>query len=153
MSERAREMGVAPPPTPPTSSIIRPTLALLAGLGITALVVGLGVTIATLAMLRGVDPKTFQPSSANLLVYLAINAAGAFAGGWTVARITAGRSFYTVFLLALILFMSASVVLFRAGEASGQPRWYLASLAAAVLLFSLLGGYVERRRQRLAAEG
>jgi hypothetical protein len=153
MSDRTRDTTITPPPASPTSSIIRPTLGLLAGLGITALLVGLGVIIATLAMLRGVDPDTFQPSSANLGVYIAINAAGAFGGGWAAARITAGRSFYTVFLLALILFMSAMVVVFRGSDAPARPQWYLVSQAAAVLLFSLLGGYAERRRQARGREG
>lgn len=140
-------MTVSPPPVPATSSIIRPALALLAGLGITALIVGPGVIIATLAMLRGVDPRTFQPSSANLVVYLVINAAGAFAGGLAAARITAGRSFFTVFLLALVLFMSAMVVVLRGGDTPSRPKWYLIAQAVAVLVFSLLGGVLERRRQ------
>jgi uncharacterized membrane protein len=154
MSGRSQDLSVPPPPTTPTSSMIRPTLALLAGLGVTALIVGPGVIIATLAMLRGVaDPRTFQPSTGNLLVHLAINAVGAYAGGLTAARITVGRSFYTVFLLALVLFMSAMVVVLRGGESPARPQWYLVAQAVAVLLFSLLGGYVERRCQRRIGPG
>ena len=134
--------------TPPTSSIIRPALALLAGLGITALIVGPGIIIATLAMLRGVDPQTFRPSAANLMVYLVINAVGAFVGGLATARITIGRSFYTVFLLALILFTSAMVTVMRAkGDARAEPQWYNVGQAVVVLLAALLGGFLERRRQ------
>jgi hypothetical protein len=148
MSQRTRDLTVAPPPATPSTSMIRPTLALLAGLGVTALIVGPGIIIATLAMLRGVkDPATFQPTNGNLLVHLAINAVGAYAGGLTTARITAGRSFYTVFLLALILFMSAMVVVLRGGGSPARPTWYPVSQAMAVLLFALLGGYLERRRQ------
>jgi hypothetical protein len=133
---------------PPTSSIIRPALAFLAGLGVTALVVGPGVIIATLGMLRGVDPTTFRPSTANLIVYLAINAAGAFAGGFTTARITVGRSFYSVFLLALVLFTSAMVPVLKGGSPeTPRPQWFLAAQAAVVLAASLLGGWLERRRQ------
>jgi hypothetical protein len=151
MSERTRDMTIPPPPATPSTSMIRPTLALLAGLGVTALIVGPGIIIATLAMLRGVEnPATFQPTNGNLLVHLAINAVGAYAGGTTTARITVGRSFYTVFLLALILFMSAMVVVLR-GDTPGRPTWYPVSQAVAVLLFSLLGGYLERRRQRRTA--
>jgi hypothetical protein len=129
--------------------MIRPALALLAGLGITALIVGPGVIIVTLAMLRGVpDPRDFVPTTANLLVYLAITAAGAFAGGLATARITVGRSFYTVFLLSLILFMSAMVVVLRgAGEGPARPRWSLITQAIVVLVASLLGGWLERRRE------
>lgn len=134
---------------PPTRSMMRPALGLLAGLGITALVVGPGIIVATLAMLRGVDPKTFSPSTSGLVVYLAITAVGAFGGGFTTARITTGRSFYTVFLLALILFMSAMVPVLRGADPSApaRPRWFLVAQAAVVLLAALLGGWLERRRQ------
>lgn len=141
-------MSASTPPALPTVSFIRPALALLAGLGITAVIVGPGIIIATLAMLRGVDPATFRPSPANLVVYLAINAVGAFVGGLAAARITAGRSFYTVFLLALVLFMSAMVIVLRAKDpAQAGPRWYTVGQAVVVLVASLLGGYLERRRQ------
>jgi hypothetical protein len=136
------------PTAPPTHSFVRPALALLAGLGITALIVGPGIIIATLAMLRGVDPNAFRPSPANLVVYLAINAVGAFLGGLAAARLTVGRSFYTVFLLALVLFMSAVVVVLRAKDpAQAGPRWYTVGQAITVLVAALLGGYLERRRQ------
>ena len=137
----------APLASPPaTSSLIRPALGLLAGLGITALIVGPGIIIATLAMLRGVDPHTFRPSPANLVVYLAINAVGAFVGGVATGRITAGRSFYTVFLLALVLFMSAMVLVLRAQDpAQAGPQWYTIGQAITVLVAALLGGITERR--------
>lgn len=134
--------------TPPTSSIVRPALALLAGLGITVLIVGPGIVVATLAMLRGVDPHAFRPSSANLVVYLVINAVGAFAGGLATARMTVGRSFYTVFLLALILFTSAMVTVLRAtGDARAEPQWYNVGQSVVVLAAALLGGFLERRRE------
>lgn len=137
---------LAPVP-PPSPSFIRPAMALLAGLGITALIVGPGIVIATLAMLRGVDPRSFQPSPANLAVYLALNALGACVGGFATARITLGRSFYTVFLLALVLFMSALVVVLRGGEGVlAEPRWYGMTRALTVLCFALAGGALERRR-------
>jgi hypothetical protein len=136
------------PPLPATRSFLRPALGLLAGLGITALIVGPGIIIATLAMLRGVDPHTFRPSPANLIVYLAINAAGAFAGGLTTSRVTAGRSFYTVFLLAFVLFMSGLVVVLRAKDpAQAEPKWYTIGQAVAVLVAALLGGFFERRQR------
>ncbi|MEO7712769.1 MAG: hypothetical protein ABIV10_07620 [Gemmatimonadaceae bacterium] len=135
-------------PAPSSISYIRPAMGLIAGLGITALITGPGIIMATLAMLRGVgDPRGFQPTTANLLVYLAIIALGALAGGVATARITTGRSFYTVFLLGSVLFMSAMVVVLR-GDTSAQarPRWYSISQAVIVLTAVLIGGYVERRR-------
>ena len=129
--------------------MMRPALGLLAGLGITALVVGPGIIVATLAMLRGVDPRTFSPSTSGLVVYLVITAVGAFAGGLTAARITIGRSFYTVFLLALILFTSAMVLVLRGPDPTAPPRpqWVLVAQAVIVLAAVLLGGGFERRRQ------
>ena len=141
-------MTAPPSPAPSSISYIRPAMGLIAGLGITALITGPGIIMATLAMLRGVgDPRGFQPSTANLLVYLAIIALGALAGGVATARITTGRSFYTVFLLGSVLFMSAMVVVLR-GDTSAQarPRWYSISQAVIVLFAVLLGGYIERRR-------
>lgn len=134
---------------PPNHSFVRPAVGLLAGLGITALLAGFGIVIATLAMLRGVDPATFRPSSANLIVYLVINAIGAFAGGFTTARITVGRSFYTVFLFAFVLLTSAMVFVLRAPPAGAlaEPRWFALARAITVVIAALLGGYIERRRQ------
>jgi hypothetical protein len=139
----------APITTPPDNrSFIRPAMALLAGLGITALIVGPGIIIATLAMLRGVDPNSFRPSPANLVVYLAINAVGALVGGAATARIAAGRSVYTVFLFALVLFMSAIVVVLRGKDpAQAGPQWYTIGQAVTVLVAALAGGLLERRRQ------
>jgi len=136
-------------PSSPAPSFIRPALGLLAGLGITALIVGPGIVIATLAMLRGVaDPRAFRAAPEHLAVYLVIIAVGAFAGGLATARITVGRSFYTVFLMALVLFTSAMVFVLRGGEsAQAEPRWFTWARAITVLVAALLGGFLERRRQ------
>jgi hypothetical protein len=137
-----------PPPVPPTSSMIRPALALLAGLGITALVVGPGILISMLMMLRGApDPRSFVPPTGGLVMHLVINGVGAFAGGFVTARITHGRSFYTTFVMALVLFVSAMVPVLRGGDpAAPRPQWFLVAQATVVLLAALSGGYVERRR-------
>lgn len=151
MTRLDASMTAQPSPAPSSISYIRPAMGLIAGLGITALITGPGIIMATLAMLRGVgDPRAFQPTTANLLVYLAIIALGALAGGVATARITTGRSFYTVFLLGSVLFMSAMVVVLR-GDTSAQarPRWYSISQAVIVLIAVLLGGYVERRRNQV----
>lgn len=145
---------VTPPPPTQAGSMIRPAMALLAGLGITALVAGPGIIMATLAMLRGVaDPRAFRPSPANLVVYLVINAAGAFLGGVAAARITIGRSFYTVFLLAIVLLMSGLVIALRAKDPTqAGPAWYTYGQALAVFAAALLGGWIERRRERARAQ-
>jgi hypothetical protein len=136
-----------PRPPLPTSSSLRPALALLAGLGVTVLIVFVGVTISTLAALRGVDPKTYVAPSWTYPTHLLISFFGAMAGGFATARITTGHTLFTTLVLALILLMSGlTPVLRHAPSAPGQPDWYALSLAIASPVGALLGGIVERRR-------
>lgn len=143
------------PAPPPAASLMRPVLGVMAGLGITVAIVFLGVMIATLAALRGQDPKQFVAPSWTYPSHLVISALGAAAGGLATARITAGRSAYSVFLLALILLMSAlGPVLRHTPPAPGQPAWYPLSLAVVSPLAALAGGLLTRRadaRRRAAA--
>lgn len=143
------------PPPPPAASSLRPALGLLAGLGITVVIVATGVLIVTLAALRGQDPKHFVAPFWTYPTHLVISAVGAAAGGLGTARITAGRSAYTVFLLALILLMSAlGPVLRHTPPAPGQPAWYPLALAVVSPLAALAGGLLTRRadaRRRAAA--
>jgi hypothetical protein len=134
------------PPVPPTSSFIRPALALLAGLGIMVLIVAPPTLIVTLALLRGVaDVHTFVPPAGFLVFTLALNALGGFASGYTVARLTAGRSFYTVVLLALILCISGAAEAFKAAAGDGII-WHPVGLSIVGPISVLLGGLFERRR-------
>jgi len=133
----------------PTSSTIRPALALLAGLGITVLIVFLGVTITTLAALRGVDPKAYVAPFWTYPTHLVISALGAAAGGFATARITTGHSLFTTLVLALILLMSALAPVLRGTPGgAGQPDWYPLALAIVSPLGALLGGLLERRHGR-----
>lgn len=135
---------IAPPPAP---ALLRPALALIAGLGITALVTVSGVVVVTLAAMRGHTAESFRPTTPYLLSNLAIVAVGALAGGFAAARITTGRSLYTVFVLALILLMSGLVPVIRgAPPQAGQPAWYALVLAIVTPLAALAGGALERRR-------
>jgi hypothetical protein len=137
------------PAAPPTPSFVRPILALLAGLGITVVIVVIGTVLATVAMLHGADARSFVPSPGYLVAKLGIAVGGAIAGGLATARITAGRSFYTVFLLALVLFMSAIAPVVRgAPPQAGQPVWYPLVLAILGPVGVLVGGYLERRPRR-----
>jgi hypothetical protein len=137
----------AAPPRPPVLSFVRPVLALLAGLGITVLIVIVGTLVATLAALRGVDPRHFQPPPVYLAVTIAVSALGATAGGYTTAQLTRARSFFTVFLLALLLFVSGIVPVLRgAPPDNGRPSWYPLALALLAPLAALLGGVLGRRR-------
>ena len=135
-------------PVAPSRSMVRPVLGLLAGLGVVVMIVGIGTIVATLAMLRGVNPANFRPTPGYLAVALAINALGSFAGGFATSRITAARSFYTVGLLSLLLLVSGAIPAFRHGPGPGEPAWYPLTLALLAPLGVLLGGAFERRRAR-----
>ena len=129
--------------------MLRPGLALLAGLGVTVLIVFVGVTISTLAALRGVDPKTYVAPFWTYPTHLIISGLGAMGGGFTTSRITADHSLFTTLVLALILLMSALTPVLRGTPgAPGQPSWYPLSLAVASAIGALLGGVLERRPRR-----
>ena len=139
----------APRPPLQPSSMLRPGLALLAGMGVTVLIVFVGVTITTLAALRGVDPKTYVAPFWTYPTHLVVSGLGAMSGGFTTSRITAGHSLFTTVVLALILLMSALTPVLRGtAGAPGQPSWYPISLAAASVVGALLGGVLERRPRR-----
>jgi hypothetical protein len=141
-----------PRPPLPTSSSLRPALGLLAGLGLTVLIVFFGVTISTLGALRGVDPKSYVAPAWSYPTHMLISFFGAMAGGFATARITTGHSLFTTLVLALILLMSAlAPVLRHAPSGPGQPAWYALSLVIASPLGALLGGILERRRSRAPA--
>lgn len=113
----------------------------------TVLIVGGGVLISTLAAMRNADPHDFRPAAWYYAVNLALSALGAAAGGFATARITIGHSFFTVFVLALILLMSGIAPVLRgAAAAPGQPEWYPLVLALVGPVFVLVGGALERRR-------
>jgi hypothetical protein len=136
-------------PPLPASRSLRPALALLAGLGVTVLIVFFGVTISTLAALRGVDPKSYVAPAWTYPTHMLISFVGAMAGGFATARITTGHTLFSTLVLALILLMSAlTPVLRHAPSAPGQPEWYALSLVVASPLGALLGGILERRRSR-----
>lgn len=133
----------------PTSRSLRPALALLAGLGVTVLIVSFGVIVSTLAALRNADPKAYVAPAWTYPTHMLISFFGAAAGGFATARITAGHTLFTTLVLALILLMSAlTPVLRHATSAPGQPAWYAMSLVIASPLGALLGGLLERRRSR-----
>jgi hypothetical protein len=124
-----------------------PALALIAGLGVTALVTVSGVVVVTLAAMRGTTAAAFRPSPGYLTANLVIVALGAAAGGFTTSRITAGRSLFTVLVLALIMLVSGVVPVLRGTPPQpGQPAWYPLVLALLTPACALIGGLLERRR-------
>ena len=141
-------MRSSPPLAPPTPSFLRPALSLLAGLGIFVVVISLG-TVAVFLSAMGADLR--NPSASLLASQLVLNALGALAAGFATGRMTTGRSLYTLFLLALILSMSALVPVLREPANTAEPRWYLLLRPALILLGVLIGGALERRKPRLTA--
>jgi hypothetical protein len=139
-------MNATTPPTSPAAATLRPVLGLLAGLGVTVLLVFLGVTVTTLAALRGVDPERYVAPFWTYPTHLAISVGAAALGGLTTARVTAGRSAFSVLLLALILLMSGlGPVLRGVPAAPGQPRWYPLALALLTPAGALVAGLLARR--------
>jgi hypothetical protein len=104
------------------------------------------VLIATLAALRGVDPAKFVATPGYLAVSVAILLIGAMAGGFTTARLTVGRSFYSVFLLATVLVTALVSQALKGTPKPGEPSWYPMSLAVVIGAGTLLGGVLQRRR-------
>jgi hypothetical protein len=143
------------PSPPPASTLLRPVLGLMAGLGITVLIVIVGVLISTMSAMRGQDSQHYVAPFWTYPAHLLIIALGAAAGGAVTGRITAERSAYSVFLLALILMMSAlGPVIRHVPPAPGQPAWFALALALVNPLAALIGGLVMRRadaRRRAAA--
>lgn len=137
-------MTVPPPPAP---SFVRPVLALLAGLGISVLVVGLGSVLAALALLGNGNASTLQASLAYRVTTLVLSGIGGLAGGYVASRLTADRSFYTVVLLAAVLFTSGAVPAIRQRTANAFPAWYMFGIALLAPASVLLGGLLERRRR------
>jgi hypothetical protein len=130
--------------------MLRPGLGLLAGMGVTVLIVFVGVTVSTLAALRSVDPAAYVAPFWTYPTHLVISALGAMGGGFTTSRITAERSLFTTLVLALILLMSALTPVLRGtAGAPGQPAWYPLSLAVASFVGAMLGGVLERRPRRV----
>jgi hypothetical protein len=139
------------PGAPPTPSFIRPALGLLAGLGIFVLAYAVPVVIGTLVMLQGVsDPTAYQPPPGFQLFNLVVGALAGMASGWLVGRMTVGRSWYTLLLLALILCVSPLAEARRAA-AEGKSPQLLIAIAVVAPAGALLGGWLERRRTAASA--
>jgi hypothetical protein len=142
-----REMTV-PPPTPPTSTFVRPAIGLLAGIGVSLLVIAVGTVIAGVFTLRGADVLTKAFPDGYVWGKLVAAAVGGFAGGFTTSRITVGRSMYTVFVLALILFIAAAGPALRGAAAfPNDPAWFPLTLGIVELLAVVAGGALERRME------
>ena len=136
-----------PAEPPGHTPLLRPAMALLAGLGVTALVAGGGIIIVTLAALRGQDARSFVPPSWYYTTTLALSALGAAAGGFAAARITHGRSLFTVLVLALVLLMPGIAPGLRpTAAAPTHPESSSLTLALIRAFGVLAGGALERRR-------
>jgi hypothetical protein len=149
MRERAM---TGPPPTPPSSTFVRPAVGLLAGIGVSLLVIWVGTVIAGVFTLRGADALTKAFPAGYVWGKLIAAALGAFAGGFTTSRITTGRSLYTVIVLALILFVAAARQALRGhGSFPNDPGWFPLTLAIVELVAVVAGGALERRMEQASS--
>jgi hypothetical protein len=140
------------PPVPPTSTFVRPAIGLLAGIGVSLLVIALGTVLAGIATLRGPDALTTAFPAGYVWGKLVAAVVGAFAGGFATSRITVGRSMYTVVVLALILFVAAAGPALRGTNAfPNDPAWFPLTLAIVELLGVIVGGALERRLDQRGA--
>jgi hypothetical protein len=140
-------------PPPPTSSFVRPAIGLLAGLGVSLLIIWVGTVAAGVMTLRGSDPLHSPYPAGYVWGKLVAAALGAFAGGFATSRITSGRSLFTVLVLALILLIAAAGPALRGMSPPGDPHWYPLTQAIVVGIGVLLGGLLERRRDAGATSG
>lgn len=150
---RMRERDVAAPPPPSrSSSFIRPAVGLLAGIGVALLVIAIGTVLAGVFTLRGPQALTSAFPAGYVWGKLAAAAIGALAGGFTTSRITVGRSLYTAFVLAMILFIAAAGPVLRGHDAfPNDPSWFPLTLAVVELVGVLVGALVERRLEAASA--
>lgn len=134
------------PIAPPAPSFVRPALALLAGLGVFVVLYAFPILVVTVLLLRGVaDPTAFQPPLGFRLFTLALAAIAGLASGFAVARMTVGRSWYTLMLLALI-FCVSPLAEARKAAVAGKSYAFIVALAVIAPAGAVLGGWMERRR-------
>lgn len=135
------------PVAPTTPSFVRPALAYLAGLGLFVVIVAIGTFVAAFVVVSGGDAQ-LQSNTRYVVALLAINFVAALIAGLATARMTTGRSLYTVFLLALTLVVSATVPLMRVTATASEPSWYPIMRPILLLVGVLGGGVLERLRSR-----
>lgn len=132
----------------------RLVVAVLAGLGVTILVVLVGTLIAVKLAPSGVDPATLERTlregvtlpRAYLALNLAFSAAAALAGGYVAGRVANRRGSKAVRVLAALLLLSGVLSLTgRNGNAPGQPAWYPYVLLLLGPAGVVVGGSLVRR--------
>ena len=117
-------------------------IALLAGMGIFVVVVGIGTVIAYVAT-KSADPRS--PTTSLLVALLFVNAVASTLAGLATGKMTRNHSLYTVLLLALMLATSSSVPLVQSAARMGEPDWYLVTRCVVVLVGIIAGGVWQRR--------
>ena len=150
--------GPASPTGPPRTGLVgwqRLVVAVLAGLGVTILVVLAGTIAAVKLALSGIDPATLerrlkqgmQFPAAYLSLYLAFAALSSLAGGYVTGRVAHRRGSKAVGVLAALLLLTGVFSLTEGGGETGQPSWYPWVLLLLGPAGVLLGGSLASRGQ------
>ena len=137
---------IAQPPRAP--SIVRPVLGLLAGLGITVLVViaGTFLLIMLMGVAGGIPIRDLMHATSYLVANLTLILLAGAAGGYVVSRATAGQSAFAVVLLALILLVSGLASARKDPTPQGRPEWHAWLIPVAGAVGVGLGALAARRR-------
>ena len=133
----------------------RLVVAVLAGLGVTILVVLVGTIAAVKLALSGMDPATLelrlkqgmQLPAGYLSLYLAFAALSSLAGGYVTGRVASRRGSKAVGVLAALLLLAGVFSLTEGGGETGQPSWYPYVLLLLGPAGVMMGGSLVRRGQ------
>lgn len=148
MTDTTYEIPIATRELPTTyrPSLVRPLLALVAGLGIMALVVAPPTLMSALAALRGlVDQPIFRPPMGFIAFNIALNVTGGLMSGFVVARLTRGRARHPVIAMAALLAVVSALDAVKVAR-SGGHLWVSIAIVVLVAVAVLAGGRLEEQR-------
>ena len=132
---------------PSRESLVRPLLALVAGLGIMALLVAPPTLMSALAALRGLlDAPVFHPPLGYIVINIGLNILGGVIAGFVVARLTHGRQRQSVMAMAALLAVLSALDAIKVAR-SGGLVWVPVLIVVLVPLSVLAGGRMEEQRR------
>ena len=148
MTDTTYELPISTRALPATArtSLVRPLLAIVAGLGVMALLVAPPTLMSALAALRGLlDAPVFRPPMGFIIFNIGLNILGGVMSGSIVARLTRGRARYPVMAMAALLALSSALDAVKVARSGGHV-WVPLLIVVLVPLAVLAGGHVEEQR-------